>query len=327
MDLSVIIPVFNGERYIRRILTDLHKQSVKSVEFLIINDGSTDSTKKIITDYIDEINDDRFILINKLNGGVSSARNVGLDKSIGKYIVFVDSDDRLAEGFLELYLSRIRKNKTDIEVFSATKVIDGKTLKSTGLIDYSPISRKKSYSSKEYMKLFAELKAWGYPFCYIFRRELWDNVRFNNRIKYQEDVLAFFNIWASDGNLKIHVNGESKYYYVWNEKSALRKMSTEGSWQFVEVDDLVIDILKFNRITEVIPYVNALKESSLIIVITYALLEDKYKDYEKARKSFIDVYDQAIFGSRKIKLRRKIQYLILRLDMKWIMKLIYRKIR
>lgn len=99
LDISVIIPMYNVEKFILPLLKDLKKQEVNNAEFLLINDGSTDSTNKLVKEFINGSCDRRFILLNKENGGVSSARNYGLRLASGKYILFIDSDDRLNNNF------------------------------------------------------------------------------------------------------------------------------------------------------------------------------------------------------------------------------------
>ena len=97
MLLSIIIPTYNKEKVISRCLNSLKKIEEKDVEFIIVNDGSTDDTRKICEKYVES--DSRFCLVNQENAGVSSARNTGIFCCSGKYIGFVDADDELTEDF------------------------------------------------------------------------------------------------------------------------------------------------------------------------------------------------------------------------------------
>lgn len=119
MDVSVIVPVYNGEKNIERIFRCLQKQRKKEVEFIFVNDGSTDKTDSILNDLLNNYNDKRFIYkrLSK-NEGVSNARNIGIDIAKGKYLIFIDSDDSFTEDFVSAYYKRIYENKTDIEFFS-----------------------------------------------------------------------------------------------------------------------------------------------------------------------------------------------------------------
>ncbi|MES9697320.1 glycosyltransferase [Bacillus sp. JJ927] len=98
--MSVIIPVYNAEKYITQCIESLLNQTLRECEFIFINDGSTDNSEKIIEDY-KKIND-RITLINQENQGVSIARNRGLDVSTGEYVGFVDADDYIEKDMYEM---------------------------------------------------------------------------------------------------------------------------------------------------------------------------------------------------------------------------------
>ena len=325
VEVSVIIPVYNAEDYILFLLNDLRKQTYQNAEFLLVNDGSTDSSLKTMVNYIKEYKAPRFKIINKNNGGVSSARNKGIDVSEGNYIIFVDSDDRISSEFVEAYVKKIKKNKSDIEVFSAIKVNDRNSLKEVGRLDYSPITSNTYISVNDYIKYFSNLRAWGYPFCYIFKRELWNNIRFNTKVKYQEDVLAFFEVWTKNPQIKIHVNCEYYYYYVLRQNSALHTMSSKDAWQFVEVDNNILRYVESQPcLRESYNYLLALKASSLMITIATSCLENNDFYYKKSKKEFILLAWKAKYISKAISLRRKLQSLVVIFDFKFIIKRIYR---
>lgn len=99
--VSVIVPAYNSETTIGRCLESLLNQTYKNIEILVINDGSTDDTQSIVECYL---KDHRLQLFNEENGGVSRARNIGLDNAHGEYIIFVDADDYVEENLIELVL-------------------------------------------------------------------------------------------------------------------------------------------------------------------------------------------------------------------------------
>ncbi|MFW5795510.1 MAG: glycosyltransferase family 2 protein [Bacillota bacterium] len=115
---SIIIPIYNGEKYLRKCLDSIVNISYKDKEIILVNDGSTDSSAKIAKEYADRY--DYMKLINKKNGGVASARNKGLDESTGKYIIFVDSDDTVNDN-MSVFMQEIK----DINAqFAMGKFID-----------------------------------------------------------------------------------------------------------------------------------------------------------------------------------------------------------
>ncbi len=113
--VSVIIPVYNVEKYISKCLDSCLNQSFSDIEFICVNDGSTDSSLDILTHY--QKYDSRIKIIDKQNGGLSSARNAGVAAAIGKYILFVDSDDYISQVTVEKLYENAEKNNSDVVIF------------------------------------------------------------------------------------------------------------------------------------------------------------------------------------------------------------------
>lgn len=325
VEVSVIVPVYNAASYIDLLIHDLHEQTYKNVEFLLINDGSSDDSYNLMNKWVSCYADNRFVIIDKANGGVSSARNKGLGVSRGIYVIFVDSDDRLKPDFVSRYVNSIKNSKADMSVFSAIRVFDNHNFKVKSKIDYSKIASKQNISVGDMIKYFSDLKAWGYPFCYITKRSLWKNITFNEHIKFQEDVLAFFEIWNNHPNMKIKINKEAYYYYVDRDNSALHTMNVSDYWQFVDVDNKIISMIQENKRLKVYgSYIKALKISSLISVIAQSILDDDTGNYKKARKEFLKTFFSAKYISKRIKRRRALQYILVVLNLKQVIKLVYK---
>ena len=113
--ISIIIPVFNVEEYLRECLDSVVNQSFKDVEIICINDGSTDNSLNILNEYASK--DDRFKIISQKNFGQGHARKVGLDEAIGDYVLFLDSDDFLELNTFELLYDNILSNNSDVVLF------------------------------------------------------------------------------------------------------------------------------------------------------------------------------------------------------------------
>ena len=107
VSISIIVPVYNVEKYLRRCLDSILAQTFTDFECICIDDGSSDGSGKILDEYAEK--DFRFVVIHKDNGGVSSARNAGLDVARGEWLAFVDSDDWVEKNFL--YRSRIQRGE------------------------------------------------------------------------------------------------------------------------------------------------------------------------------------------------------------------------
>lgn len=109
-DVSIIVPVYNSEKYIAKCIESILNQDYKEFELLLINDGSTDSSCNIMNLYDDK----RIKIYNQENKGTGSARNLGLKYATGNYIAFVDSDDTIENNYLSIMLELIKKNNADI---------------------------------------------------------------------------------------------------------------------------------------------------------------------------------------------------------------------
>jgi len=114
--ISVVIPVYNVEKYISACLDSVVNQTFTDIEIICVNDGSKDNSLKILEKY--SSNDKRIKIINKENGGAASARNTGMENAAGKYIYFLDSDDYISLNALEILYNHAEKNNLDILYFS-----------------------------------------------------------------------------------------------------------------------------------------------------------------------------------------------------------------
>ena len=109
--VSIIIPVYNGEKYLDRCINSLLNQAYKNIEFVFINDGSKDNSLNIMKSYQNK--DNRIIIIDKENTGVSDSRNIGIKKSTGDYICFCDAYDMYENNYVETMIKLIKENNVD----------------------------------------------------------------------------------------------------------------------------------------------------------------------------------------------------------------------
>ncbi len=112
--VSVIIAVYNVEKYLKKCIESVINQTYKNMEIFLVDDGSTDNSSKICNDY--KKMDSRIKVIHKKNGGVSSARNVALDRASGKYVTFIDSDDWVSENWIEFLVNSIEKHNSSVSI-------------------------------------------------------------------------------------------------------------------------------------------------------------------------------------------------------------------
>ena len=117
--ISIVITVYNAEKYLEQCLNSIKNQTYKNFEVILVNDGSIDHSESICMDFVKV--DTRFKYFTKVNGGASSARNFGLDNVTGNYITFIDADDWVDENHLEVLINNIKDNNSDMAVSSIKK--------------------------------------------------------------------------------------------------------------------------------------------------------------------------------------------------------------
>lgn len=121
--VSVIVPIYNVAPWLEDCLTSLEKQTLKNIEVILVNDGSTDGSREIAARYAQR--NGNFTLVDRENGGAGATRNTGLDRAIGEYVYFLDSDDYLAENALEILYTKASRENLDVLKFSAYTFADG----------------------------------------------------------------------------------------------------------------------------------------------------------------------------------------------------------
>jgi glycosyltransferase involved in cell wall biosynthesis len=134
--VSIIVPIYDVEKYISKCVDSILKQTYKDLEIILVDDGSRDNCPKICDEYAS--NDNRIQVIHKKNGGLSDARNAGLNKANGKYVAFIDSDDYIHEQYIELLMDSMLRDNADIAVCGFEKVYS-----------YVPLGRDQSYKTLE----------------------------------------------------------------------------------------------------------------------------------------------------------------------------------
>lgn len=189
--LSIIIPVYNAEDYLDRCLHSILEQEFSSYEVILVDDGSSDASPLICDRY--SSTDPRFRTVHKPNGGVSSARNMGLELAKGEYIMFLDSDDTLLPLGLDDIMGAVTGE--DMVVAGYATFIDNVPIKTV-----KP-KKTKTYKGADYPEFFQQnvrrnCEMLDAPWAKLFKRKVIGNIRFCEELSYAEDKLFVFEVMA-----------------------------------------------------------------------------------------------------------------------------------
>ena len=207
--VSFVVPVYNVERYLSECVESILAQTFRDVEIILVDDGSTDSSGAMCDDY--QKRDARVRVVHKPNGGLSDARNAGLDVAQGDFVFFVDSDDRLREDAAELLVDAAERENADFVFFNALAFRDD----APDVYTSKEYVRKRGYASKSGAALARELMIFDEykpSACVVFfRRKFLENnrLRFKKAI-YHEDELFSYRAYISAE--KVAFLPEALYY-------------------------------------------------------------------------------------------------------------------
>lgn len=216
--ISIIIPIYNVEKYLDKCLESVLNQTYKNLEIILINDGSTDRSPNICNKYYKK--DKRIKLINKKNEGVSSARNTGIELSKGKYIVFIDPDDYVTYNHIKVLYDCITRYNVDLVISNAIEINEeGVVVKN---------EEKKSFLMDKDQCLKELLSDDNfYHMCWgnMYRKELLEKIRFNCKYRIAEDLDFLYKYIK---NIKsAYFLSKNTYYYLIREGSATNSTYSE----------------------------------------------------------------------------------------------------
>ena len=200
--ISIIIPVYNAEKFLSHCINSILEQSYINLEIILVNDGSTDNSLSICEYYA--LKDNRIKVFTQANKGVSSARNLGIEKAQGEWIYFVDSDDLVFDGLFRDFYETISLNKL-IEVYKFGYIIDDngrRIIMSNG--------NSELVSDLVSMLLNNEkCKYFGFLWNMIFKKSILKDVRFETEISWCEDHIFSYRLFL---NSKLMYISEKAYY-------------------------------------------------------------------------------------------------------------------
>ena len=298
--ISIIIPVYNVEKYLERCLDSVLNQSYKNLEIILINDGSTDNSLDICLKYAKK--DNRIKLINQNNSGISEVRNKGLEAAKGEYIAFVDSDDVIDKDMFKTLYNNLLKYDSDISS-----------------CNYKIFHNKINFDKEEYYnKIFTKEESLkdiisngvltNFLWNKLFKKELFNNIKFPKNMIY-EDMYVMPKI--IEKTTKIVYTNQILYGYFQRENSYVNSFDEDKNKNyFLVINNVYNDLKKYNFLDKelknykVFSIYSAFLQAAKSNALYSDFMKEKQKEYKKEFK----------YLNKKVKLKRKLLYYLLYLD-------------
>lgn len=267
-DISIIVPIYNAEKYLNKCIDSLINQTKKELEFILVNDGSTDKTESIIKEYHDK----RIKCFKNKNQGIGKTRNFGISKSSGKYIMFLDSDDYLRKDACETLYQKALNEGSDLVICDFYKVYDSGRIEEVNLPSFEQTTLKKRPALINEINLA--------PWNKLYKRELItkNNLKFVENLKYED---APFVIEAFICAKKIVKVDELLNYYV-----------IHGNSETTVRDKRCFDILKIIALirenTKSKKYLQEEVNKLTVRIITNYTIQQRNQKEKKVGMEFID---------------------------------------
>ena len=297
--ISVIVPIYNAERYLRRCLDSVLAQTHQNIEIILVDDGSTDSSG-LLCDVYAQKNSCANVLHTQ-NNGVSSARNAGLGTATGDYLAFIDSDDFVAPKMLEKLLAALLENDADMSICGYQRTDE----------NGRPTGPESSYPACVLTGIHALEKLYTNDYIYftipcnkLFKKALFDDIRFPQGKRYEDGYAAFRYLLKSK---KVACLFESYYFYVSNPESFTRIALSITTLDAIDADMDSLCLLNDNGLNNLVEKA----QSKLVMCIVTNLRrfdlgqKDIAKRFYAVRKTFVPLYP-GIIKNRAITKKEKL---------------------
>lgn len=268
VDISIVVPIYNASKSLNKCIDSLINQTKKEIEIILINDGSTDDSEKIIKQYKDE----RIKYFKNKNQGIGKTRNFGIKKSIGKYIMFVDSDDYLDKNACKIMYEKATKDKLDIVVCDYYSVLNKKVKQKVKIESFNNTSLKENPS----LLLKINLAPWNK--MYSKKMITKNNITFEEKLKYED---APFVAQALDKSKTIGKIDKALNYYVIHNNS-------ETTIRDERVFDIIKIVDKIRQYFSDKDYAKNIVNILTIKILVNYNIQQRYQKDKKIAMKFID---------------------------------------
>ena len=294
--VSVIIPVYNVEKYLSKCLDSVIEQTFKDIEIICINDGSTDNSQNILQEYAKK--DNRIMVVNQENSGLSVARNIGIAKASADYISFIDADDFIHPNFLKILYNVIQETKSDIAGCNFQKIkgdsdIIPKPTTIKAIVNTSPLQ------VLLHRKNYIHFNVWNK----LYRRTVIRDVRFPEGICFEDWV---FNTIVFDNAKNFAWINQPLYGYRITNNSIMRSSFNEKKLQdYVCGIKIVYDYYKNKEKLQIVKRTRIAR--TVKMMMNSAIRSDNKNIYAQAKRELKALYNQKLIGYRGLSFTNKLK--------------------
>lgn len=301
--ISVIIPVYNVEAHLRKCLDSIINQTYKNLEIIIINDGSTDNSPFICSEFAKM--DNRIIYKSRENRGVSATRNEGIELARGEYFSFIDSDDYLEPDTYEYLIGIIKEKKVDAVNYEH-------------YITYSNYEKQHKIAEKDYGNF--DCRDSQYQLVYnvafacnkLFSKKIIEGLKFDESILRGEDSLFARLAFSKADN--VWFDSRPLYHYVQSDDSAVRGSFRKSQLTAIKLYDIYNKFYS-EKFPELLPKCIA-NLNILIVSLYFDMWNDKvnYRTEQRQVKKVFDKYYKIAFSCKELPLKQKMKFIIFKLS-------------
>lgn len=287
--ISIILPCYNAEKHIERCINSVLNQTYRNIELIIIDDGSKDTTLEILNKFKGA--NARVKIISKENTGVSDSRNIGIEKSTGDYIMFIDSDDFYEPNTVEILYKAIMQSKASIVRGSCQRCKKNEKIKE------HEISKFNSQNINKIVEGILNGDISCYVWLLIIKKEILKqyNIKFDKKLKIMEDTLFYIKLLEKE---RIYFLDEVVYNYVENDKSATGNVeNTKNIYdEMLKAEIKIIEELKNNNLWN-----DDLKNIAIRKIIINGICNCTWNLYKHKDKNLLNEYLEYINSNEIVK--------------------------
>ncbi|MBY4986366.1 glycosyltransferase [Streptococcus suis] len=303
--VSIIVPIYNIEKFLPRCIESICNQTYENIEILLINDGSTDESEQICVDFM--ARDPRIRYFLKENGGLSDARNYGIERACGKYLAFIDSDDFVESDFiLRLYDALVQQNAS-VAIAGFSKVDENGTILKKEQLENEELVLtgrevcKKLHSEKGQVFVVAWNK--------LYKKELFTNLKYAKGKLHEDEYLAYQLFYEIE---RIAIVEECLYYYVERRESITRTQMTDLRFEcLIEYQLLRIDFFNSKNDSELL----TLNQQAFLLFVIQFLEQNRSgfvtpEKKAKLRGLYTKIYKELMNQNSKVHFLHRLFYLL-----------------